>query len=275
VEITPAQDRINRHAWRSRSARHWFGSLHDWTDPGEAAAVAWVADQVRDQPLLDVGVGGGRTVPLLTQISSNYTGVDYTLELVTICRRNHPGVRVEHMDARDMSAFDDNTFSLVMFSFNGIDAVDYEGRRKILREVARVLKPGGLALFSTHNLHGPSYRENISHLLHMPDMSADPLKIGIDIARMIYSFPIGVFNYFRHSRLNREFDGYAVRICAAHKFGILIIYTDMATQRLQLDEAGLKTEVVFGNTGDRQILVGDDVSPEYWFHFIARKPLTP
>lgn len=179
------------------------------------------------------------------------------------------------MDARDMSAFDDNTFSLVMFSFNGIDAVDYEGRRKILREVARVLKPGGLALFSTHNLHGPSYRENISHLLHMPDMSADPIKIGIDIARMIYSFPIGVFNYIRHSRLNREFDGYAVRVCAAHKFGILIIYTDMATQRLQLDEAGLKTEVVFGNTGDRQILVGDDVSREYWFHFIARKPLTP
>jgi SAM-dependent methyltransferase len=147
VEITPAQDRINRHAWRSRSARHWFGSLHDWTDPGEAAAVAWVADQVRDQPLLDVGVGGGRTVPLLTQISSNYTGVDYTQELVTICRRNYPGARVEHMDARDMSAFDDNTFALVMFSFNGIDAVDYEGRRKILREVARVLKPGGLALF--------------------------------------------------------------------------------------------------------------------------------
>src|SRR5580698_3164394 len=123
MELIPAQDRINRTAWRTRSARHWYGSANDWTDPGEAAAVAWVADEVRDQPLLDVGVGGGRTVPFLTRISSDYTAVDYTPELVEICRRNHPGVRVHHMDARNMAAFSDNTFALVTFSFNGIDSV--------------------------------------------------------------------------------------------------------------------------------------------------------
>jgi hypothetical protein len=160
----------------------------------------------------------------------------------------------------------------VMFSFNGIDSVDYEGRRAILREFARVLRPGGLALFSTHNLRGPSYRESLSHLLRLPDLSTDPLTAGIGTARMIYSLPIATFNYLRYSRLNREYDGYAIHLCAAHKFGVLIIYTDMATQRRQLREAGLDTEVVFGSTSGCELSEHDDVSGEYWFHFIARKP---
>jgi SAM-dependent methyltransferase len=273
VELIPAQDRINRIAWCSRSARHWYSGARDWTDPGEAAALAWVADQVRGQPLLDVGVGGGRTVPFLTNISSDYTALDYTPELVAICRRNHPGIRVHHMDARNMAAFADNTFALAMFSFNGIDSVDYEGRRAILREFARVLQPGGLALFSTHNLHGPSYRENLLHMLRMPDLSGSPVGIAIDAARVIYSLPIATFNFLRYSRLNREFDGYAIRVCAAHKFGILIMYTSMATQRRQLAEAGLRTEMVFGKTSGRELSATDDVSQENWFHFIARKPL--
>jgi SAM-dependent methyltransferase len=273
MELIPAQDRINRTAWRTRSARHWYGSANDWTDPGEAAAVAWVADEVRDQPLLDVGVGGGRTVPFLTRISSDYTAVDYTPELVEICRRNHPGVRVHHMDARNMAAFSDNTFALVTFSFNGIDSVDYDGRRAILREFARVLKPGGLVLFSTHNLHGPSYRENLWYLLRMPDLSGGPVGIAIDTARRIYTLPIGTVNFLRYSKLNRQFDGCAVRVCAAHKFGVLIMYTEMEAQHRQLAEAGLETEIVFGKTGSRGLSVTDDVSRESWFHFVARKPL--
>ncbi len=273
--LVPAQDRINRVAWSSRSARRWFGSLNDCTDPGESAAIAWVADEVRNQPLLDVGVGGGRTVPLLTPISADYTAVDYTPELVAVCGENHPGVRVLHMDARDMSAFSDNSFALVMFSFNGIDAVDHDGRLAILREFARVLKPGGLALFSTHNLRGPSYREDLREFLRMPDTSGSMVDTGIDAARVAYSLPIAAFNYWRYSRLNREFDGYAIRVCAAHKFGILIMYTDLDTQRRQLESVGLKTEVVFGNTSVKPLNATDDVSREFWFHFIARKVEEP
>lgn len=269
--LVPAQDRINRVAWSSRSARRWFGLLSDWTDPGEAAAIAWIADEVRNQPLLDVGVGGGRTVPMLTAISADYTAVDYTPELVSVCRENHPGAHVFHMDARDMSAFSDNSFALVMFSFNGIDAVDYEGRMAILREFVRVLRPGGIALFSTHNLHGPSYRENLGRFVRMPERGAGPVDYGIDAIRVAYSFPIAAFNYWRYSRLNREFDGYALRVCAAHKFGILIMYTAFETQCAQLESVGMTTKAVFGNTSAQPLNPADDSSGEYWFHFVAQK----
>ena len=265
------QDRINQAAWSSRCGRNGYAVASGWTDPGEAAAFAWVAQQAQHQPVLDVGVGGGRTVPLLTAISDDYIAVDYTPELVAICRRNHPGIRVQQMDARDMAAFPDESFALVVFSYNGIDAVDYTGRRAVLREFSRVLKPGGLVLFSAHNLRGPSYRQKPLHLLRMPDLSENPISACIDVARIAYSLPIGTFNYLRYSRLNRRFDGYAIRVCAAHKFGIVIMYTDMDTQRHQLAEVGLHTEAVFGNSTGRLMQEGDDVRNDAWFHFIARK----
>lgn len=34
-----------------------------------------------------------------------------------------PGARIEHMDARNLSAFQDGRFALAVCSFNGIDAV--------------------------------------------------------------------------------------------------------------------------------------------------------
>ncbi|WP_323119224.1 class I SAM-dependent methyltransferase [Burkholderia alba] len=269
------QDSINRAAWRSRSARNGYGKAAGWTDPGEAAAFAWIAEQARGQPILDVGVGGGRTVSLLTTLSGDYIAIDYTPELVEICRRNHPGIRVQQMDARDMSAFEDGRFSLVVFSYNGIDAVDYPGRLAILKEFSRVLKPGGLALFSTHNLHGPSYRRDPRGLLRLPRWSANPLTVGVDVLRMLYTLPVGTFNYLRNSRHDRIHDGYAVRVCAAHKFGIVIVYTDFATQRRQLADAGLEMQVAFGSSTGASVREGADVSRDEWFHFIASKTVDP
>ncbi|OAJ62150.1 SAM-dependent methyltransferase [Paraburkholderia ginsengiterrae] len=271
MATTNTQDRINQAAWSSRSGRKGFAVASGWTDSGEAAALAWVTQQVQHQPVLDVGVGGGRTVALLTAVSDDYTAVDYTPELVAICRHNHPGIRVQQMDARDMSAFPDESFALVVFSYNGIDAVDYPGRRAILREFSRVLKPGGLVLFSAHNLDGPSYREKPLHLLRMPELSVNPISTCIDVARVAYSLTMGTLNYVRYSPLNREFDGYAIRVCAAHEFGIVIMYTDMDTQCRQLDEVGLHTEAVFGSSAGKRLQKGDDLTNDSWFHFVARK----
>lgn len=48
--------------------------------------------------------------------------------------------------------FEKGEFDVALFSHNGIDYVDSEGRDAILREVGRVLSRNGLFVFSTHNL---------------------------------------------------------------------------------------------------------------------------
>ena len=83
-------DEINRATWRTKATVQTFARLEGWTDPGERAAIERVAGEVRDQPILDFGVGGGGTVPLLRRLSANYTAVDYTPQLVVACQENIP-----------------------------------------------------------------------------------------------------------------------------------------------------------------------------------------
>jgi SAM-dependent methyltransferase len=104
--------------------------------------------------LLDLGVGGGRTAPYLSGIASHYAGVDYAEEMVRVCREKLPGLQFEVADAADLSIFADCRFDAVVFSFNGIDYLAPDEKRwKCLRECHRVLKPGGIFIFSSHNPH--------------------------------------------------------------------------------------------------------------------------
>lgn len=102
--------------------------------------------------ILDMGVGGGRTTRYLAGRASRYVGADYSLSMVESCRTRFPGLEFQHCDATDMVRFADGEFDVVVFSFNGIDVIgNDESRSRCLRETARVLKPGGLFIFSSHN----------------------------------------------------------------------------------------------------------------------------
>jgi len=51
-----------------------------------------------------------------------------------------------------MIQFKDNEFDIIMFSTQGIDCCEHDMRMKILKEINRTLKPGGLFIISSHNL---------------------------------------------------------------------------------------------------------------------------
>lgn len=102
--MDPVMDQINRKAWKASLPDSILAT--GFTDPGESAALAEVEVEARNQPILDIGVGGGRTVPLLRRISRDYVAIDYIPELVLACRRRFPDARVILGDARDLSAFD-------------------------------------------------------------------------------------------------------------------------------------------------------------------------
>ncbi|MGH8778080.1 class I SAM-dependent methyltransferase [Paraburkholderia sp.] len=270
MNVQPSFDQINRRAWNSRDALREFTRDKTWTDPGEEAAFAWCESECHDQPLLDIGIGAGRTIPLMKQISSDYTGIDYTASLLDEARARFPDTTLHQMDARDMSALPSSHYALTAFSWNGIDCVSYEDRVLILKEMFRVTRPGGLVLFSSHNRDGPGFRENIWTL--MPRFTFNPLRYGWRTLRTMRVLPLSSYNYVRHSRFHRNHEGYSIKTASAHYFGILIVYTTLIEQRRQLASLGFMPGVAFSCSDGH--CIGDAVQTDdaWWLHFVARKP---
>ncbi len=106
--------------------------------------------------VLDIGIGAGRTTQHLAQLCKKYVGVDYSQNSVDHCRnkfRRLQNSSFEFADARSMPQFADNSFDFILFSFNGIDCVDMEGRKLVIKECRRLLKNEGIFCFSFHNFY--------------------------------------------------------------------------------------------------------------------------
>ncbi|MEO8654522.1 MAG: class I SAM-dependent methyltransferase [Ramlibacter sp.] len=261
-------DTINRRTWQLPATVRAYQRLQGCTDPGEQAAFDHVAAEVRSRPILDIGVGAGRTTALLQAISNQYVGIDYTEQMVRACRARHPDARILQMDARDLTCFDDNQFALVVFSFNGIDAVDLPDRHEVLRQVHRVLQPDGLFIVSAHNRLGPGHGERPRWQVRF---SWNPLKLAWRLARSTRSWLQSLPNYRRLRVLNESHREWAIMNAAAHDFGIVVMYTTLAEQKRQLQAAGFHTELVLDNVRGLPVADDADVRGIWWFHYVARK----
>jgi SAM-dependent methyltransferase len=125
--------------------------------------------------ILDLGVGGGRTTPYLSSIASRYVGADYAPEMIALCRRKFPDIAFVNADATKLLMFGNASLDAVVMAFNGFDYVLEEGpRRAALGEIRRILKPGGVFIFSSHNPRA---------LWHRPSWNAQ--RIGILAERMV------------------------------------------------------------------------------------------
>ena len=107
--------------------------------------------------ILDLGCGAGRTTLPLIKHDYWVTGADLALPMV---RRARAQARQMGLSAPwavlDGTAlpFGDNCFDGALFSYNGIELVPggIAGKRRVIEEVWRVLKPGGHFIFTTHAL---------------------------------------------------------------------------------------------------------------------------
>jgi ubiquinone/menaquinone biosynthesis C-methylase UbiE len=223
--------------------------------------------EARGVPILDIGVGAGRTVAHALEISSDYVGIDYTTSLLESARRRFPGVCLEWGDARDLSRFRDAQFGLVIFSYNGLDSMVHADRLTTLREIHRVHRHGGKFVFSTHNADGPGHTTPYNRI----PFTLNAARLGARLVRYTIGSALSVVNRARFRQFERFEDEYSIRNCTPHNNGLMIYFTSLETTRRQLEDAGFRPNApAFGNVDGRAIDGARD-SRNIWVHLIAEK----
>ncbi|MEP7154127.1 MAG: class I SAM-dependent methyltransferase [Betaproteobacteria bacterium] len=259
-------DRINLKTMRAADTVAQY-STSEKLRLHEQAALASVADEVRGQAILDIGVGAGRTVVPLLAISADYLAIDYSPEMVAACRARFPDVKVAFGDARDLSTIAGDSISLAVFSCNGISMVGHEDRLAIIREVQRVLKPGGVFVFTTYNLGSAEATRGF----RLPDMefSANPLRLAVRLARLSRDTAISFMQRRRNLRHELRTPHYAIVNDRCHNYGVMLYYITLSSQRQQLADAGFEAQATaYDNKGG--LIVND--TPCDSMAIVARKP---
>jgi len=134
------------------SARSWIESIGDRGDWGrehvlDPVMLARVAAG-RYQRALDVGCGEGRFCRMLKSAGVTATGIDPTVQLLDVARQRDP-TGDYRIGVAERLEFESESFDLVVSYVTLVDIVDF---RTAIREMARVLKPGGSLLVA--NLTG-------------------------------------------------------------------------------------------------------------------------
>jgi ubiquinone/menaquinone biosynthesis C-methylase UbiE len=107
-----------------------------------------VAQDVIHGNVLEVGCGEGRGVNLLISKSAHFTAVDKIESALEVLRGKFPTGRFISMNIPPLSTLDDNTYDSIV-SFQVIEHIQNDVL--FLKELHRVMKPGGIALLTTPN----------------------------------------------------------------------------------------------------------------------------
>jgi ubiquinone/menaquinone biosynthesis C-methylase UbiE len=229
--------------------------------PAERRILNQLLPEIKGKRLLDIGVGGGRTTPALLEISRNYTAIDCSPEMVEATRQRSGLESVWCCDARDMRRFADSNFDFVLFSFNGIDHLYYEERPRVLNEVARVLRTGGIFMFSSHNR---DFRDIGKLPWQCHNVKLTPSLVKESLMALLY-----LPRYIRLQRHQVYQRDYAIVNGNSFSYSLLVCCVTIAAQTSELLRAGFGEVQAHDLQGN--IVTADDSSP--WIYYVARKPV--
>lgn len=255
----------NHSFYNNPTTVEYFGTFKKELFKAEAVILDSLRDEIKDQPILEIGIGGGRITEYLRLLSADYTGVDYSEKMIEFCRQKFRDLPLFVCDARNMSCFRAERFSAVMFGYNGIDEVGLNDRLLILQEIYRVLKRNGVFIFSSHNLDWESipscFRKNLSFRGEgFKSIQANFIRLWV--------YASGIANWLR-TRMLRKGQATFLEYEDSPGIALPVYYSSQPAQVAQLQSVGFREVQAISMDGEP---LDDHNRGKYFMIFyVARK----
>lgn len=274
---TPAEPaastaQLNAALWRGGD--HVATYAHRRLLPVEVLVLARYRESLSSR-VLELGCGAGRILGYLVALGGDVHGIDVSEAMVEHCRQIYPEANVRLGDLTALSASVRGRFDAIVAADNVLDVLDDSERRRVLGELRELIVPGGVLIFSSHNLayvdrkRAAAGRRSAGGarrgLELLSEATSRPLG---EVARIALGMPRRIRNRRRMAPLERRAADHAIINDAAHDYALLHYYIARDDQDRQLADVGYELIECLDVDGSRVDTGRTGGGP--WLHYVAR-----
>jgi SAM-dependent methyltransferase len=122
--------------------------------------VRWIEKHLNngEKSILDLGCGPGLYCELLAEHGHRVTGIDFSNRSIAYARQSaiQKDLKIDYLQQNYLELSYENRFDLVIMIFCDFDVLVPFDRTRLLENIYRALKPGGLFIFDTLNQKAPA-----------------------------------------------------------------------------------------------------------------------
>jgi SAM-dependent methyltransferase len=247
-----------------------FYEQENHLDPSEKLLYDLIAPEAKGKPVLDIGVGGGRTIPALTAIAHDYTAVDYSPTMIERLATLSKASALARRCARSLG------LGRFQFFLGGVQLRRYRhgqprrSREDLARSAARAHARRRFHLFDSQLGLRKRTPDPDVWSVAMPSRSGGGLVTLLrQSLRALRRAPLRWRNYYALKHLTERHESWAILNSKYHDYSTLMHYITLDVELEELKRAGFGGEMLVYE-GDGRPMKPGDVPQEDIMHVLAR-----